>query len=922
MHHIHRWIKRLLQGLAPQIYRYHGWILVFAVILTASAGWLVATRLKVTNSTNVLIREDSPSHKNYLAFKKEFGVEEDFVIVIQSENVERNREVARVIGERLEQLDEHVGRVLYRIDFSSLQNRFLLFLPHEDLVKLEEEVKQFARVLRQPGFRLDINSILNEANAKFSEKYLRRASNWREFKPFVARFIEMLDQLASHLQNPITNNARFPSSARASEVKQKMQGVQRLMEENEYLSYDEGRIVLVLASPVNVDMFAASPYGAATAAIRKVIEEVQRAYQDVRIGLTGEPVLMDDELRISMDDSAKAAVLSFGICALLFILAYRQVNRPLCALVVLVMGIVWSLAFAVLAIGHLNIISQAFVAMVIGLGIDFGIQMMSRYEEELARCKNILTALTQTLGHTGVVLVTGASTTAAAFYTMCFNDFIGLAEFGLIAGTGVLLCLIGNLFVLPSLYVFFDLRKSQDQLSRSADPSHWTPGVLMQKVLFFSPRLVLVGTGVALLVAGLVMHRVYFDYNLLNLQSQSLESVRLTHKLLDVAGNSIIYGIVIAEDKEDAKRKTEALKALPTVQEVRSILDFFPERQEEKLPIIRRIVELLRGIRLDTDVSRSIDVERTRKRLQELLEHSREGRREASKYRAVSQMARDAEEVFGRLIPPIERALAAMGDLSQEEIGRRLNRYQVEVFGTMQKDLAFLKQQAFDRVIMLEDVPGVIRQRFVSSRGRLLIEAHPKENIWDREPNVRFVNDLRSVDPMATGTPVQNYEYIELLRQSYLEAAQWALLTVVVLIFLHFGRITHGLLALLPLGIAIVFTLGLMVALQIPFNPANIVTLPLVIGIGVAYGIYTVDRWREAPQMNLFSNSTGKAVVMSALTSMVGFGSMMISQYEGLYSLGLLMMVGIGMCLIASTMILPQVLYCINICMSRGEKEA
>jgi predicted RND superfamily exporter protein len=215
-------------------------------------------------------------------------------------------------------------------------------------------------------------------------------------------------------------------------------------------------------------------------------------------------------------------------------------------------------------------------------------------------------------------------------------------------------------------------------------------------------------------------------------------------------------------------------------------------------------------------------------------------------------------------------------------------------------------------VIQIEDVPEIVRERFISPKGRLLIEVHPKENIWDREPNVRFVQELRSIDPMATGTPVQNFEYIELLRRSYFEAAQWALLTVTILILLHFGNPLYGFLAMVPLGVAILFTLGLMVFLNIPFNPANIVTLPLVIGIGVAYGIYTVDRWKEAPEMNLFSNSTGKAVVMSALTSMVGFGSMMISKYQGLYSLGLLMMIGIGMCLVVSTVLLPQLLYCLN----------
>jgi predicted RND superfamily exporter protein len=260
------------------------------------------------------------------------------------------------------------------------------------------------------------------------------------------------------------------------------------------------------------------------------------------------------------------------------------------------------------------------------------------------------------------------------------------------------------------------------------------------------------------------------------------------------------------------------------------------------------------------------------------------------------------------LIPPLERAEKKMANLDEEELARRLNRYQLTVFGAMQEGLEFLKTQGTDRGLEFSDIPVEVAQRYRSPNGKILIEVYPKEDIWDREPNEKFVKAIRTIDPDATGTPVMNYEYIELLRSSYVQAAGWAFLAIVVLISIHFGRLSSVLLTLLPLGLAIWWTLGLMGFLGIAFNPANIITLPLVIGIGVAYGVYTVDRWREDADMDLFSNSTGKSIILSAMTTIIGFGSLTISSYQGLRSLGLIMAIGCTMCLLASIVVLPQLL--------------
>ncbi|MES2309393.1 MAG: MMPL family transporter, partial [Verrucomicrobiota bacterium] len=588
--------------------------------------------------------------------------------------------------------------------------------------------------------------------------------------------------------------------------------------------------------------------------------------------------------------------------------AYRQRTRPVFVLLVLFMGTVGSLGYAVIGVGHLNMISQAFVAMVIGLGVDFGIQIMGRYEEELAQGRFVNEAIRGALWNTGYAVTTGAFTTAIAFYTMCFNDFIGLAEFGNIAGTGILICLFGALAVLPSIFALQDRRRSPAVLKENALKSTWTSGTKISSVLLAFPRVMVGATILISIFLALHISKVTFDHNLLNLQNQSLESVQEVRRLTDNNEKSVIYGIVVAQDLAEARAKAKLFAEKPTVREVQSLAVMIPENQEAKLPIIRSIVGRLQSVKLDTDVSKQVDVARARRELKEFLSKCKEGEKQAKNYTLISSQAREAVEIFGKLIPPLERNIRLLDKMSQEDVGRRLNRYQVEVFGSMQKGLAWLKGHATDRGITVADLPDELQKRYISPNGRLALEIYPRENVWNRDANVRFVSDLRSVDPKATGTPVQNYEYIEVLRRSYMQAALWAFIAILVLMTIHFHRLSYILMALAPLVTAVVWTLGIMGLFHIPFNPANIVTLPLMIGIGVAFGIYVVDRYQETGSVDFFSNSTGKSILLSGMMTMIGFGALMISHYRGMYDIGFLMFLSVSLCLLASLVLLPAFL--------------
>ncbi len=900
---------RLLRAVARFVCRRPVAITLAAAALAAAGLWLTATRMGYLSSTNDLIRHDAVFHRAYLAYLKEFRVTDDFLVLVEGADPEKNKAALADLAARFE-ASGRFSKVFYRIDFAPLEKRFLLFLPAADLLEMEKGLDRFLGLLsagKRPA--LDLNSMLSRANSMFDEKFLRREENWDEFKPFVSRFASSLDGLARRLEG----RAGAPGATNAVSLESflganggSFADLQRKKAEHEFISFEGGCKLLIVLTPREKEAAALSPYGKDIAWARGEIAGARAAHPGVAIGLTGEPVLDADQIESSMRSVAIASAITLALIAGLFLFSYHECNRPLLAMAVLVIATLWAFGFTTLAVGHLNIISNAFVAMILGLGIDFGIQILGRYEEEISRGRTCAAALEEALAHTGNAVLTGAATTAAAFYTMCFNDFLGLQELGVIAGTGVLLCAAANLAVFPALIFLHD--RHRPNLDRTAAPTHWRAGFFLREPFRRQPA-VLAALAVAITAAAAFGARhARFDYNLLNLQDPALESVRVERSLLSSPAHSVVFAAITAGSVEEARAKTAALTNLPTVQSVASLADFIPEGQDAKLAIVARLTARLRQLDLSPPASDRVDAARARRELASFLNQSREAVRQARKFRALSARARDAEETFTSLIPSLERALASLGAKSQEDVEHVLGGYQTAMFGELRKALQWLSEQQADRPITVDDVPAALRAQFHGVSGKALIQVYPREDVWDRGPVERFVRDLRTVDPGVTGTPVQNFEYLEILRRAYQQAGLYSLAVICAAILLHFRSLSALLLTLLPLGLGMFWTVGAMPLFRIHFNPANIITLPLVIGIGVAYGIYAVDRFREDPARSLFDTSTGKSVWLSALTTMFGFGSLIQASYRGISSLGILMTLGVAMCLLTSLYFLPAML--------------
>jgi hypothetical protein len=393
-----------------------------------------------------------------------------------------------------------------------------------------------------------------------------------------------------------------------------------------------------------------------------------------------------------------------------------------------------------------------------------------------------------------------------------------------------------------------------------------------------------------------------FDSNVLKLQSRGLESVETELRLTKAGSESSIFAAVVCDDLAQTRVLQQRLSALPTVSVVHSIAELIPEEQEAKVPLIREVRQRVGKVAFTVPPFQPGDAEATLNALGSLRMRASALARDA-----VARGDQNAEKALAPLAEAAKNTRARLQATEPDKLALQLGAYEKRFYDDLQDQLALLAEQA-DRPMTVADVTPALRNVLVGKTGKFLVRAFPKEDIWEREPLVRFVRDVQSVAPKATGTPLGLYEFITILQLGYIKAALWAFLIITIMVFIDLRGALATALTLVPLVVGMIWMIGTMAVFGIRFNPANILTLPLMVGIGVAYGIYVVQRYREDGEATFYGKSTGRAVMLSALTAVIAFGSLLIGAYRGLCSLGLVMTIGIIACLVASLVLLPALL--------------
>lgn len=886
-------LARLLGKLATALIRQPRWFFWPQVLLFFVSIGITVKYLQFDTSRNNLVGGNHLYHHNFLEFQKEFPQQDDLVVVVESDSVEKNRQFVERLGAKLEAETNLFKDVFYKGDLTMMGNKALLFVPEKDLAGLRDTLKEDLPFIQKFSQTTNLVSFFELINTQF-----RTAK--REENAQTDTLIKSLPALESIIQQA-TESLERPGTPPSP-------GVTALFNAGEeasaatYITFNQGKIFLVTAHAPTADL-----NNKAVDRIRILVNETKAEVSGVNVGLTGESVLQHDEMLQSQKDTTVASVVSLVLCALIFIYGYSETGRPIKATICLLFGLAYTFAFATLTIGHLNILTITFLPMLIGLAIDFGVHLITRYEEELRHGKTEAEAMSKAMVFTGQGIFTGALTTAGAFAAMALTDFKGIQEMGIICGGGLMICLIPMMTLLPVML----LRGKQNAIDHQ---KHFeNKRARIENLWLQRPVMVTVVIVTISAVAAWQAQKVYFDYNLLNMQSQDLPAVVYEQKLIDSADKSVLFCAVVADNLEQAVKLEGEIRALTNVvADVESIAGFLHQDQNRKLGLISSIKETVAPLEFNAPDMRPVDIYALSRTLYSFSGYVGSAQEEVEKSKP--ELARQLATLKRRVLE-LRRTMLEGDNTAVEARAEKLAQYQQALFDDLRVTFQTLQRQDDRAPLRIEDLPPALRDRFVGVHGKFLLQVYPKKNVWQHDHQQEFIETLRqtldpngSNKPIITGTPVQLLEYTTLLKDSYITAAWYSLAAIAFMVLIHFRSLMAMVLALIPVGLGTLWLVGLMGWQGELFNPANIMTLPLIIGIGVTNGIHILNRYAEERTPNILARSTGKAVLVSGLTAIAGFGSLILAQHRGIHSLGFIMAVGIAMCMLAALTFLPALL--------------
>jgi uncharacterized protein len=626
----------------------------------------------------------------------------------------------------------------------------------------------------------------------------------------------------------------------------------------------------------NLDYAAVMPGARATATIRDVARSAGLTPdRGVRVRITGPVALDDDQFATLAQGAGFSTALSLGLLCLWLLLALRSPRLVGAILVTLVVGLIACATFGVAVVGAFNPISAAFAVLFVGIAVDFGIQFAVRYRAERFQVGEVAEALRRTARGIGGPLAIAAAATAVGFLSFVPTNYTGVADLGIIAGVGMVVALILNLTLLPALLA---LVRSRGE----ARPIGFVRLAPLNRLLLRRRRAVLVAAGAVAVACAAALPLLRFDFNPLNLENPHVESVATLFDLMADPMNTPETIEVLAPSIAAAEALAGRIDALPEVAQTVTAASFVPQDQPGKLAILADAASLLGPTLSPPTVKPAPSGPET---LQAIERCAQDLQSIAAADMTAARLLRALRAVVATTLPALDANLA-------QGVARRLDDLRLSLAA---------------QPVTLARLPPEITRDWITPDGRARVEVFPKGNARDNAVLRRFVAAVGAIAPDATGTPVTIQESAATVIHAFLTAGLIAVLAIALLLFIVLRRAGDVLRVLAPLALAGLMTLATSVLLDLPLNFANIIALPLLLGIGVAFDIYFVVRWRSGLD-DLLQSSTARAILFSALTTGTAFGSLALSNYPGTAEMGKLLIVALGYTLFCTFTVLPALL--------------
>jgi len=848
-------VRRILVGWVDLVRRSALVVVLLSALASAAALAYAIAELGINTSTKDMLSQDLPFRQNDRAMDAAFPqLDQQILVVVEAASSEQAEDAARRIAEGLAARRDQVQGVFYPEDEPFFRRNGLLYLGLDELQSLADRLAEAQPLL----------AALNEDMSLRGLAAVLALTRDNGDETAAADLAPALESMAETVE----------SLAVGRPAKLSWQGLLTGRSDG-----PESRRRLISARPV-LDYSSLEPARAAIAGIRNLVRELGFTGDDgVRVRITGESVMLQDELKSVQDGIGMVGLLSFVLVSVLLTLGLRSLRLVAGTLLTLIAGLCWTAGFATLAVGELNLISVAFAVLFIGLSVDFGIHFSLRVEEEVSLCASLEAALKAAASGVGGALALTAVAAAIGFFSFLPTSYRGLSELGLISGVGMFVALLANLTVLPAMLALLPPGKGRRA------PTDLPAGRLEAAVERHARAIAWSALLLALLAAS-TLPWARFDDDPLNLRDPDSPSVAT---LLDIIEDSRVqpYDVrVLTPGPAAAAALAERLKALPEVAKTVTLMDYLPGQQDEKLIVIEDMTIFLAPLWGGARVAPPTAGERRQAfgDLRRIVTALAEGPAGSSAGRLAAALA-TIDDSDGTLVT-LERSLLA----------------------NLPSRLAALGEALEAAPVALEDLPAALVSRKLAADGRSTVEVHPAEDLRGQAARLRFVDAVQSVVPEATGAPIIITEAGRAVVEAFLQAAGIALLLISLLLLAILRSVRDSLLVLAPLVVAALLTVAVTVVFNLPFNFANVIVLPLLFGLGVAGGVHMVARSRNEAATALMSTSTPRAVLFSALTTIGSFGALALSSHRGTASMGELLTIAIGLSMLSCLIVLPALL--------------
>jgi uncharacterized protein len=848
-------IKRLIEYCT----RWPWAVVAVALLLSAGASVYAVRHFGINTDINRLISPDLPWRQRELAYSKAFPQGyEVILVVIDAPTSEAASQAATSLTESLSGRKDLFRTVDGVTETPFFTRNAFLFMPAGQLAASTNSLTQSAPLIRVLAGDPSLRGLGQALSFGLMSAQVGEAG----LQPLAGVF----NQAAAAVETVLAGKPAYFSW-------------RELVSGKKPTTEDLRRFIMI--HPV-LDFSALEPGKKATDFIRKEAADLQLKQRlGATVRLTGSVPIADQEFATIQEGAIPNLLATVAIVLVILWLALRSARIIIAVFVTVTMGLAITAAVGLMMVGALNLISVAFAVLFVGIGVDFGIQFSVRYRAERHEVDDLRTALANAGEHIATPLALAAAATAAGFLSFVPTAYRGVSELGQIAGLGMIIAFLGSITVLPALLTIFNPSGESEPLGYAA----------LAPVDSFFERYrmpILIGTSLVVVAALPALSFLKFDFNPIDLRNPKAESIAT---YLDVRSDPAVGANsvdVLAPSEDAAQQIARRLSALPQVSRVMTLANFVPSNQPDKIALIDNAAKTLDPA-LDTPARPApSDAENV-----------------AALKNAQAALTRAADKHSGDGPAAAKRLAADLGKLAAATPAMR-ERAQAAFIDPLKTALKGLRSALHPQKISQETLPASVRRQWVTPDGRARVQVMPRGEL-NTNPEIRkFAEAVQKVEPAATGGPIAILESGRTIIRAFFEAGLWALISIAILLWLTLRRIGDVLLTLIPLMVAGVVTLELCVAFGLALNFANIIALPLLLGIGVAFKIYYVMAWRGG-QAQVLQSPLTRAVFFSALTTATAFGSLWFSNHPGTSSMGKLLALSL-LCTLAAAVLFQPVL--------------